>query len=352
MRFALVGCGVIAREYAQSLESEPLVELAGATDVETERAAELTARFGGTTYASLEALLADDTVEAVVNLTVPHAHAEVTRTALEAGRHVHSEKPLALRYDEAKALVELAAARGLCLSCSPSTLLGEAQQTAWKLLRDGAVGTVRVAYAEVNWGRIESWHPRPAGLHAVGALVDVGVYPLTLLTAFLGPVRRVTALAHLVSPDRVTQAGEHFRLERPDLVVAVLELESGVVARLTTTFYVEHYSYQRGIEFHGDLGGLHLASWGEFDSRLELALVGEQYARVTLVREPYRGIAWSRALGELADAVAEGRPHRTSGEHAAHVVEILCAAEESVERGAPVDVRSDFRPPRPLEWAM
>src|SRR6185295_17646095 len=134
----------------------------------------------------------------VINLTVHHAHYQVTKRALEAGKHVYSEKPLALTSSEARELVTLAASRGLRLGCSPSTFLGEAQQTAATVIRSGRLGPVRAVYAEVNWGRIETWHPAPAPFYDVGVLVDVGVYPLTLLTAFLGPARRVQASGGLL----------------------------------------------------------------------------------------------------------------------------------------------------------
>ena len=114
------------------------------------------------TYPTLEALLADESVDTLVNLTAPESQFEVTATALAAGKHVHSEKPLALRHEDAHTLVELAQRHGVRLSCSPATLLGEAQQTAWKLVRDGSVGRVRAVYAEANWGPIETWHPDPA----------------------------------------------------------------------------------------------------------------------------------------------------------------------------------------------
>ena len=237
VRVALVGCGNIADRYATTMAAEGLT-LVGATDVLPGRAAAFVAEYGGVEYPSLAALLAADEVDIVVNLTAPQAHAEVTAAALEAGKHVHSEKPLALRHGEAQALVELAAARGVALGCAPATLLGEAQQTAWKLLREGAVGRVRVAYAEANWGRIESWHPAPEPLLAVGALVDVGVYPLTILTAMFGPARRVTASAALVEPARVRLDGAAFSLETPDWITATLELADGTIARVTATFYV------------------------------------------------------------------------------------------------------------------
>jgi predicted dehydrogenase len=351
VRVALVGCGDIAHRYATRIAAAEQLELAGATDLVPGRAAALVAEVGGTEYPSLEALLGDDAVDAVANLTAPQVHAEVTRAALEAGKHVHSEKPLALRPDEAWALVELAEVRGLRLSCAPGTLLGEAQQTAWKLVRDGALGTVRAVYAEANWGRIETWHPSPVALLTVGPIVDVGVYPLTVLTGIFGPARRVQAYGTLLQPERTTRDGTPFRLETPDFLVAVVELADGAVVRLTASFWVEHRSYQHGIELHGDAGSLRLASFAEFDSALEVAADGRPYAPVELVREPYRGTDWGRALVELADAVAEDRPPRAGGEQAAHVVDILAAVEESMREGGPVDVRSEFERQPPLPWA-
>lgn len=351
MRIAFAGCGNIAPRYAQCIAAADGLELVGATDIAPGAAGRFVAAHGGRAYATLDELLADGRVDVVVNLTAPQAHAAVTRAALEAGKHVHSEKPLALRYDEARGLVELAQRSGVRLSAAPATLLGEAQQSAWKLVRDGAVGKVRVVYAEANWGRLERWHPDPTSLYAVGPLVDVGVYPLTIVTAMFGPVRRVQAYATTVEPERVLEDGRPFRISSPDFVVAAVELASGVVARLTATFYVPA-SKQRGLEIHGDDGSLYLPTWAEFDSRLELQEREGEYRTVPPLREPYPGIDWSRALTDLSEAVAEGRPHRASGEHAAHVVETLEAAHASVGGGgAVVEVRSEFPPPAPLDWA-
>jgi predicted dehydrogenase len=351
MKVAFVGCGNIADRYAASIAASNGVELLGATDVAPGRADAFVGRFGGTAYPTLEALLADDAVETVVNLTPPQLHATVTAAGLGAGKHVHSEKPLALRYEEAQELVEMAARRGLRLSCAPATLLGEAQQTAWKLVRDGAIGRVRAVYAEANWGRIESWHPSPEALYAVGPLVDVGVYSITMVTGMLGPAQRVLAYATTLEPERVTLAGVPFQPGAPDFVVAVLELDGGVVVRVTASFYVPP-SKQRGLELHGDLGSLYLATWAEFDSRLELAVDGGEYAPAPLLKEPYQGTDWGRVLVDLAEAVEEGRPHRATGEHAAHVVEILSAFDESVRTGGPVAIHSSFEPPQPLPWAV
>jgi predicted dehydrogenase len=352
VRVAFVGCGDIAQRYAHRIQETEGLELVGATDVVVERADTLVARFGGRRYDSLAELLADDAVDVVVNLTVPQAHASVTSACLEAGKNVHTEKPLALGYDEARELVELAERQGVRLSCAPATTLGEAQQTAWKLIRDGALGTVRVVYAEANWGRLERWHGDPEALYSVGPAFDVGVYPLALVTTIFGPARRVVAAyGTLLEPERVSLSSRPFVLATDDFVVAVLELAAGVVVRLTASFYVEHYGKQLGVEFHGDRGSLHLERWDVSNAPLELASYDQPYTSVPLLREPYRGIDWSLGLRELAAALEERRPHRTSAGHAAHLVEVLCAVDEARRDGGTVELRSTFEPPPPLEWA-
>jgi predicted dehydrogenase len=352
VRVALVGCGNIAGPYAEDIVTYPELALVGVADQDAARAATFAAEHGTRAYSSVDALLADPQVELVVNLTTHHAHYSVTRQCLQAGKHVYSEKPLALTYAEAAGLVALAAARGLRLACSPFTIMGEAQQTAWRWLREGRLGQVRVVFAEVNWGRIEEWHPAPAAFYDVGPLFDVGVYPLAILTAIFGPARRVAAYGTVLHPDRVTKEGVPFRVTTPDFMVAVLEFRTGPVVRLTSDFYVAQTSTrQTGIEFHGDLGSLHLESWLGFDSPVWFAPFGQPFAPVPLVRDPSPGIPWGRGVWDTATALRAGRPHRLTGEQAAHITEILGAVAESARAGAPVALTSDFPPPTPLEWA-
>jgi predicted dehydrogenase len=307
MNVAIVGCGSIAARYARDIAAADGLELVAATDALPERAAGLAAEFGGIAYESLPALLADENVELLVNLTGVTSHVEVTAAALEAGKHVHSEKPLALRYEDARALVELAEARGVLLSASPATLLGEAQQTFWKLLREQAIGRVRVAYAEANWGHIESWHPTPMTIYAAGPAPDVGVYPLAILTAVFGPVTRVTAYGTTVEPNRVDIQGVPFRIETPDLVVALCELQGGVVVRLTASFYVGP-GRQRGIEVHGDGGMMHLARVGR--GRFAPAAVGHRQRRRLPGRPARAPPAAGNRLVPAADRPRRGRPRR------------------------------------------
>jgi predicted dehydrogenase len=349
----IVGTGNIAGGYARDALTHPEIRLVAATDLDPARAAAFAEEHGCRAHSSLDELLADDEVDIVINLTVHHAHYEVTKQALEAGRHVYSEKPLALTSAEARELVELAAARGLRLGCSPSTFLGEAQQTAAALIRSGRLGPVRVVYAEVNWGRIETWHPAPAPFYDVGALVDVGVYPLTLVTTMLGPARSVRAWGWNLMPDRRTIDGTPFRIGSPDLIVTALELEGGPVVRLTTSFYVGRPAKETGsLAFHGDDASLALGSFQDFDATVEVGAFGKSYEPVALVRPGYRGTAWARGVAEMASAIAEGRPHRASAEQAAHVVDILDAAARSIaDGGRAIEIRSTFETPPLMPWA-
>ena len=349
----IVGTGNIAAGYARDILTHPEIRLVAATDLDTDRARAFAEEHGGRPHASLDDLLADPAVDIVVNLTVHHAHVDVTRRALEAGRHVYSEKPLALRSSEARELIALATTRGLRLGCSPSTILGEAQQTAAAWIRDGRLGTVRAIYADVSWGRIETWHPAPAPFFDVGVLVDVAVYPLTLATAMVGPARSVRAWGWELRPDRVAIDGSPFRIGSPDFMVAAVELEGGAVVRLTASFYVGRPVRERGaMEFHGDDASLALSSFERFDATVEAGPYGGTYAPIPYLRPPFNGTAWARGLADLAAAIHEGRPHRASAEQAAHVVDILDAAAASMDAdGRPVAVTSTFAAPAPMPWA-
>ena len=210
---AIVGCGNIATRYAEQTIAYEETALTGFYDVVAERSQGFADTYGGKAFPSMESVLQDDETDLIVNLTIHHAHVEVVSQCLEAGKHVHTEKPIALDYQDALRLVELARSKGLRLSSAPITWMGEAQQTAWKLMRDGKAGTIRLIYAEVNHGRIETWHPNPEPFYQVGPLWDVGIYPTTMLTAFFGPVKRVSAHKTTLFPDRVTNDGRPFRIE-------------------------------------------------------------------------------------------------------------------------------------------
>ena len=342
-RIAFVGCGSIAGPYARTLATHPELTLVGAHDLDPVAQADFTAAHGCAGYADLDDLTAD-APDVVVNLTSAQHHHSSTRELIERGQNVFSEKPLALRHDEATELVRLAAERNVRLACAPSLWLGAATQATAELVAGDLVGPVRLITAEVNQGRVESWHPAPAAFYRVGPVVDAGVYPISFLTAVFGPVREVVATSTTVLGDRRTLDGAPFPVVAPDAVIAVVRFASGPVLRLSCNFYVDPATVPRTVELHGDRGSIRLADWVQPGSAIDHAEVGGPYREHTPA-DPAAAIDWSVGLLDLVQAIGEDRPHRAGAEHAAHVVEVLNAVETSAAGGAPVAVRSSFAPP-------
>ena len=353
MRVAVVGCGDISKGYGNSLKTRPdRIKIVGAFDLDTDRARAFVENYGGSVYNSLEDVIADADVETVVNLTAHHAHAEVSSAALSAGKHVHSEKPLAATRDDGRNLLNLAEEHGVRLSCSPFTFLGEAQETARKAIRDGMIGKPLIAYAEMNWSRIEVWHPSPVGFYQPGAgpMLDVGVYTLTVLTTILGPVVSVLGDAGILLPERTVgkgpQAGTTFRVTTPDQVTGFLTFASGAKARVTASFL--GFSRQGGVEFHGEKGTLILSGSHNFNAGVEVRTVEDsEWRSIPYVAEPFPGVEWGRALFEMAESIRTGTPQRCTGQQANHVLDICLSILDSAEQGCPISVDSTFSPPPP-----
>ena len=277
----IVGTGNIAGGYARNIPTHPSIRLVAATDLDPDRAAAFGEANGCRIHGSLDELLADPEVDIVVNLTVQHAHYE-----RHAPRPRGREARLQREADGARARRGAGADRrspGDTASASAARPRRSSARRSRRRRRGSAterLGTIRAVYADVSHGRIETWHPSPEGFFDVGVLVDVAVYPLTLVTTMIGPATSMRAWGWDLMPDRVTVDGRPFRIGSPDLIVAAVELEGGAVLRLTASFYVGRPAKHRGgLEFHGDAGSLALGQ-----------LPGLQRAgRVRSVRRRVRG---------------------------------------------------------------
>lgn len=380
MRLGIVGCGWVADYYLATLVNHPELSVAGVFDRDPSRAERFSAYHRLRRYTSLEELLGDPAVELVANLTNPRSHFEVSKAALDAGKHVYSEKPLATSFPEAERLVELAEKRGLLLSSAPCTVLGETAQTLWRALREGRIGTPRLAYAEMDDGPIPlddhgTWRSASGAPWSakdefeVGCTLEHSGYALTWLTAFFGPVTTVTASAHVLKPDK----GVPLDVVTPDFTVATLEHASGVVARLTCGIFAPH---ERSLRIFGDTGVLSTPDTWDFGSpvhlasRIGLGLKAEKHPRLArwvglgphrlrLVRRPrfrWSGrpanhIDYARGIAELAAAVTEARPSRLSARWSLHVNELALAIQDPSARENPRTLRSTFDPMDPMPWA-
>lgn len=356
MNVAIVGCGHIASAYADGLAGYPDLTLTATADLQASRAQSLADRHGAAAFADVEALLAHSDAELVVNLTIHGAHADVTRTCLQAGRHVLSEKPLALDPTEARALVERADRNGLALGCAPLCGWADAQQYAARLLRDGHIGPPRIAYATGNFGRMTEWNANPEPFLHVGPLYDGAVYPLTVLTTVFGPVARVRSAEASLLLDEHEHDGRAFRVDTPDHVTAVLEMEAGPVVQLTASMYVPHQTQHfSSLEVHGDAGSLYLDDCGNFDGDidappLQVARLGEPYRPCPVPRRP-ASLTYAAAVADVARAAQGDRRPRVSGRQAAHLVATISAIEQCAETHPPADVDAvGFAAPDLLPW--
>ena len=242
MRIGVIGCGYVFDHYMATWARHPKLELAGVADRDAGRADTVARTYGVRHYATNEEMLADPSIGIVANFTSIESHFEVTRAALLADKHVYSEKPLTTDLDEARALFDLAAERGLVLSCAPSNVFSDTTQTMWKAVRDGAVGDVRIVYAEFDDNPIylmspETWKSRSGApwpyIHEYeqGCTFEHAGYHLVWMCAIFGPVETVTAFSDVTIPDKTDAPLDP--PDTPDFSVACLKFRSGIVARLT-----------------------------------------------------------------------------------------------------------------------
>ena len=334
---AFVGAGSVAERYAAGL-AESSLRLVATCDHDSERADALATSVGdAAAYTDLETMLGAESAPLVVNLTSHGAHATVTRTCLEADRHVFSEKPLALDAERATDLVALAAERGLGLGCAPENHLADAQRHARTLATEGRLGPVRFVSATANVGHVREWHDRPDSFLAVGPLFDGAVYPLSLLVAWFGRVERVRRADALdVWPGDRPEGAASPHLE------ATLEFADGPVVALRTSFYVDHRGREfYGLELHGDDGTLYLDDTGALAADRDAVTVrgGDREPTVAPHPRPRRERPHTAGPGRLARAIERGRPSRASARRAAHVVAVCeTVATVAAGDGGPVSV--------------
>jgi predicted dehydrogenase len=371
---ALVGCGFVADYYMATLAAYPWLKVHGVYDTDERRLRTFCDYHGLHAYTSLDELLADRRVTVVLNLTNPRAHYEITLRCLEAGRHVYSEKPLAMRYEDAERLVLLAEARGLLLSSAPCSLLGNAAQTLWHAVRAGVAGRIRLVYAELDDGMVHlmpfrrwrsaSGAPWPyRDEFEVGCTLEHAGYYLTWLVAMFGPVASVTAFSDCLIPDKTAEPLAP--CDTPDFSVGLLRFECGVVARLTTTLVGPH---DHSIRVIGDRGVLSIDDCWRNDAAVRfrrlvsirrktfLLPYGRRYnpgqaPRRHLVNTGGNRMDFAAGVAELATAAREGSSPRLSARFSLHVTEVSLALQAAGTNAETYKVISRFEPPLPLDWA-
>jgi predicted dehydrogenase len=354
-RVAIIGSGNVTHFYLAGTAKFPSLQLVACADLDSERARALAAT-GGFPAMSVEAILADPTIHVALVLTPPAAHAPVALAAIEAGKHVYSEKPLATSREDARRVLEAAAAAGVRVGAAPDTFLGGGLQTARAVIDDGLIGTPLVATAAVSHTGPERWHPNPRIFYGPGGgpVLDVGPYYATALVDLLGPVASVAAIGRGVGSERVVAAGPlagtTVASDVPTTVIGTLTFESGVIGSLFASFdtagsRVPHF------EIHGTDGSLSLGDPNHFSGEVRFRALGSETWEDIPLRFPtdvQRGIG----LADMVEAIASGRPHRASGELAYHVLDVLLSLEEATTSGRTESVASRVDRPAALDQGL
>jgi predicted dehydrogenase len=297
-------------------------------------------------------VVGDPSIDVILNLTPPAVHAAVVQEALDAGKHVYTEKPLTTEAPDAAEIVAAAERAGRRIGCAPDIFLGGAYQAGRALIDEGVIGEPLSVSAAMLVGQQELWHPNPDIFFADGAgpLLDMGPYYLSAIVALLGPIRRVAGFTSTRTPERTIQigprAGERFPSATPSHASAVMELDSGVTANLVASFEAVG-QYICDFQVHGTEGVLALPDPNAFGGAVRVKVGRGDWEEVPFAS---RGAMETRGLGlhDMVQAIELDRPHRATGQLGAHVVEVARAILRSADEGRAIEILSRLEQPAPL----
>lgn len=346
-KVGIVGCGNISGIYFKNMTGafSRQLEVVACADLDLDRARAKAAEYPGVKPMSLAELLADRSIDIVVNLTIPKAHFEVAAAAVQAGKHVYSEKPLTLTRDEGARLLAAAKAKGVRVANAPDTFLGAAHQTCRKLIDDGVIGEPVAATAFMLCHGHESWHPDPEFYYQAGGgpMFDMGPYYLTALVNLLGAVARVTGSARASFPTRTITSekkrGKVVPVEVPTHVAGVLDFACGAVGTIITSFDVWGHNLPR-IEVYGSLGSLVVPDPNGFGGEVKVWTTEKREWTPVPHTHPYPENSRGIGVADLAAAIDAGTPHAASGELAFHVLDVMHAFHDASAQGRHAVVES------------
>jgi predicted dehydrogenase len=369
LNVGVVGCGNISAAYLDLAGMFPSLHVAAVADLNPEAATARAAQYGIPAL-SPDALMADKAIDIVLNLTVPNAHAAVTLQALEAGKHVYSEKPVTTDLDDGRRLVDVADKHGLRFCCAPDTFLGGAHQFVRSLIDKEEIGRVISGTAHMMTRGVEHRHPNPFFFFQEGGgpVLDMGPYYLTLLINLLGPIQRVTALGTIGRAERtITFAaspfvGESIKVETETTVHAVLAFASGAHVSFTASWDVLDHGH-RNIELYGTDGSLFVSDPNFFGGEVMASAALGAAAVAAQWDHPFGVTNWTRGdgkrlanyrgvgLADMADAILNDRAPRCDASVAVHVLDALQGILRAARTGTAIALTTTCERPAALDPA-
>ncbi len=352
-KIGIVGIGAISGIYLENITNTfKEIEIIGVCDLIRERAENAVEKYNiPKLYKDMYELFDDPEVDIVLNLTRPYEHYEVSKAALNAGKHVYSEKPLGASLQEGRELLARRKEKGLMLGGAPDTFLGAGIQTCRKLIEDGYIGAPLGAAGFMICHGHESWHPDPEFYYKYGGgpMFDMGPYYLTALVNLLGNVSEVFAMTKSSFPRRLITSKEHFGetidVDVPTYYAGTMSFESGVIGTLFTTFDV-YYESQARLEIYGSEGTLYVPDPNGFGGPVKLLRPEHGTAQEIPLAFSYKDNSRALGLADAAKAISSGRKPRANADMTYHVLEIMegFATSGKEKRIVPIESRFEKTP--------
>lgn len=370
-QIGLIGTGRISDIYLENCLKFPELNIAACGSLDQEEAEKKAKKYGIKRICLPEEIICDKSIDCILNLTVPAAHAEISRKSLMAGKHVYSEKPFATSVSDGEEILKLAKEKNLKVGNAPDTFLGGRWQTVRKILDDGIIGKPVGVMAYVGTHGVERHNPNPDFYYKKGGgpLLDLGPYYLTAMVSLLGPIKRVSGMASRSFSHREIENGPRYgeliAVEVETHSVSTLEFSNGILGSMTMSFDIWDSDTPR-FEIYGEAGTIcipdpdpvHGANVFQgpvyyrtrADSRWEFQPRPKGRENWNVANNLHGFNEDSRGLGllDLAYSIQEDRPVRPSGELAHHVLEVMCGIQESSKRNISVSIQSSCIRPAPL----
>ena len=355
-KIGLIGCGHIAETYFRAEKYFNNIKIIKCADI-NEKASKRCALNFGIKSVTVNDLLKDKEIEIILNLTIPKAHYQISKKALINGKHVYSEKPLAINLNDGKKLLKISKKKKLYLGNAPDTFLGGGIQKSKELVEKNIIGNVKLGNAVFAFPGIQSYHPNPEPWFTKkegGPVIDMGPYYITALVNLLGPAKKVTGTIIQGQKYRTIgigpKKGKKFKVECPTTYLSTITFKNNSVIRLTLSFDV--IAHQRNhIELYGEKGSMIVPdpnmfggsvltcnklgdNWKEFKtSKMPLGRINirtqSSRANETPTNANYRGVG----LSEMAYSIENKRKHLCSGEISLHVLDIITSIMKAARSG-------------------
>jgi predicted dehydrogenase len=359
IKIGIVGCGDISGIYLTNITRLfKEIEIAGVCDLIVERAENAVTQYKlPRRYNDMREMFADPEVDIVLNLTRPYEHFGVSMAAIQAGKHVYSEKPLGATLEEGEKLRAAALEKGVKIGGAPDTFLGAGIQTCRKLIDDGYIGTPVGATAFMMCRGHETWHPDPEFYYKFGGgpMMDMGPYYVTALVNLLGPVKAVSGMAKASFPTRTITSQPHYgtvvNVEIFTYVTGLLQFASGAVGTIITTFDV-YAAKLPVVEIYGSEGTLSVPDPNTFGGPVMLYRPERREFMEFPLTFGYAENSRGLGLADMAKALQTGRVSRAGVNLTFHVLEVMTGFTRAAEAGKQVDIGSAPERPAPMAKQM